>query len=263
MKPIIFPFNILANPWNAIGELLKAIPICFFLGKLFGVKKPPSPYQQALQSMKAKRTADQWAYDDWIERNPWYNDWRNYASDAARTFGDYGDRFAQAQTIEDMYQRDVDSLFEQNVRPLLGSGIGSYESDQQGLFGDRARAATAGARAFGESNQKIFSDGLAQMAKKFGTEQGGFGSGFASAFGEAAQQGAQSAADMFASAQQGIAADKTDTYDKVFSAQSKAPSKIDEFRKNAFDSLVRPTEASLAGWDSITSRERQNAPQMA
>ena len=233
-----------------------------FVRKILGIKKP-SPYKQALETLRAKRTADRWSYEDWMGRNNWYDQWRDYSGDAIRGIGSFNDRFNEAEALNQKYQNDVDLLYSQNVQPLFGDGIGSYASDQQGLFGDRSRAATSASRAFGESNQKLFSDGLAQMAQQFGTSQGGFGSGFASAFGEQSQQASQAAADMFGSTQKDIAADRTNTFDKVFSAQQAAPSKVDQFRKTALDSMIAPTETALAGWDSITSREQQNAPQFA
>ena len=266
MKPIIFPFNILANPWNAEQELLLTFAFGFIrktLRKVFGIKKPPSPYEQALQALKAKRTANQWAYDDWMSRNPWFADWQAYAGDAQRQIGSFGDNYAQAKSINDMYQRDVDNMYGDIVGKVMGSGIGSYESDQQGLFNRRADAAISNARLANESNQQNFSNSLAQMAQNFGTSQGGFGSGFASALGGAFQQGAQQGAEKMGAAQQGIEQDRTGVYDKVFGAKMNAPQQIDMFRKTALDSMLAPAETALAGWDSITSRQRQNAPRIA
>jgi hypothetical protein len=104
---------------------------------------------------------------------------------------------------------------------------------------------------------------LANMAQSFGTGTGGFGSGFAGALGSAFGQAASKGANMMGQAQQKIAQDRTNVYDKVNAAQQGAPAKVDQFRQTAFDSMLAPQETALAGWDSITSRQRQNAPQFA
>jgi hypothetical protein len=230
---------------------------------LLGIKDPPSAYDQTLQGLKAKRQGNEWAFEDWNKRNPWYSQWQDYAADAAGTFGDYGDRFAQADAINNIYQQDTDSLYNQNIKPLLGSGVGSYESDQYGLFGQRSEAATKGTRAYNENLQDAFSSSLADMARGFGTATGGFGSGFAGALGSAFGQAASKGANMMGKAQQSIAQDRTNVYDKVNAAQQGATAKVDAHRQTALDSMLAPQETALAGWDSITSRQRQNAPQFA
>lgn len=234
-----------------------------FLKKMFGIKDPPSLMEQTLDQARAKLAAQDLFRQNWIDNNQWYNDWRSYAADAMGTFGSFGNQYEQAKAINDLYQADTDALYGQNMGSLLDSGVGSYESDQMGLFNQRTDARNKQGRTLQESNKQNFSNALAQLGKSFGVSQGGYGSGFASALGDAFQQHSQKSAEMLGDAAQSTASDRTNVYDKVRSAKMSAPQQIDAFRKTALDSMLAPAETALSAFDSISSRERQNAPQFA
>ena len=101
------------------------------------------------------------------------------------------------------------------------------------------------------------------MSSNLGTSQGGFGSGFAKALGSAFNRYGQESANTLATAETGIERDRTNVDDKVRAARLAAPRQVESFRRTALDSTLAPAEMALAGFDSITSRERSNAPQFA